>query len=234
MRPAAACKIRQYRFADRTALHQRVGHNADDGSPRLRLAGIEDSDLMTDRALIAPMFPRKTRIHNCDRLFRVDIVDGEIAAFENFQPKRREIIVRDRFEISARPVAIGQIILSVNFVLAASRQMSCESDRSCAADSNWGLARKSRTARLKNSRRRIFGWIGAFHQGHPRGIDRRFHRSRSRASLISDRFDFERRRNQKRCGQSDLPDHEHARDDVDHPTGIPAAAFLHDLRCIAS
>src|SRR5262249_60221234 len=101
-------------------LHQGVRHDADNGSPRLRLTGIKDSDLVTNRALVAPIFSGKTRIHNCHRWFRIDIVDGEITAFENFQTKRREIIARDRFEVSARAIPVGEIILTVDFILPLS------------------------------------------------------------------------------------------------------------------
>ena len=100
-------------------LHQRVRHHADDSAPRLGLAGIENPDLMTKGALIAPMLARKTRVHDRDRVFRIRVVDSEIAAFKDFQPERAEIIVRDRLVISARSVTINQIILSVHFVLAA-------------------------------------------------------------------------------------------------------------------
>ena len=57
------------------SLHQRVGDNADDGAPRLRLRGIEDADLMPERALVAPIFARKAGVHDRDRLFRVAIVE---------------------------------------------------------------------------------------------------------------------------------------------------------------
>src|SRR4029453_13396301 len=80
-------------FLIERTLHQRVRHDADNSSPRLRLTGIEDSDLVTNRALVAPILSGKTRIHNCHRLLRIYIVDGEITAFENFQTKRREIII---------------------------------------------------------------------------------------------------------------------------------------------
>ena len=68
-------------------LHQRVGHNADDGAPRLRLRRIENPDLMSERALVAPIFARKTRIHDRDRLFRVAVFEGEIAPLENLQTR---------------------------------------------------------------------------------------------------------------------------------------------------
>ena len=57
-------------------LHQRVRHDADDGSPRLLLAGIEDAHLMSERALVAPMFSGEARIHDRDRLLRVGVVDA--------------------------------------------------------------------------------------------------------------------------------------------------------------
>jgi hypothetical protein len=63
------------------SLHQSVRDDADDRSPGLRFAGIENPDLMTECALIAPIFSRKTRVHDCDRLLRIVVVDGEIASF---------------------------------------------------------------------------------------------------------------------------------------------------------
>ena len=40
------------------------------------LAGIEDADLMPERALVAPVFARKARVHDRDRLFRIGVVDA--------------------------------------------------------------------------------------------------------------------------------------------------------------
>ena len=74
-------------------LHQRVRNQTDNRPPRLRLTGIENPDLVTERTLVAPILSCKTRIHDCDRLLRVGVIDCEIA--------------------------VGQIILSVHFVLAA-------------------------------------------------------------------------------------------------------------------
>ena len=48
---------------------------------------IETSDLTPERTLVAKIFPRKTGVHDRDRLFLVGIFDSEIAAFENLQPE---------------------------------------------------------------------------------------------------------------------------------------------------
>src|SRR5437870_2173980 len=60
-----------------------VGVVPDNGSPRLRLSGIEDSDLVTNCALIAPVLSGKARVHDRHRLFRIRVFDSEIAAFQN-------------------------------------------------------------------------------------------------------------------------------------------------------
>src|SRR5437764_1324104 len=49
-------------------LHQRVWDDTDDGSPRLWVARIEDSNPMTDRAFTAIMFSRKTGVYHRDWL----------------------------------------------------------------------------------------------------------------------------------------------------------------------
>src|SRR5262249_42757245 len=56
-------------------LHQSVGNDAYDHSPRLRLTRVENADLMSERALIAQMLPRKTCVHDRDRLLCVRIID---------------------------------------------------------------------------------------------------------------------------------------------------------------
>ena len=94
----------------------------------LRLSRIENANLVTNRALIPPIFSGKTRVHDRDRLFRIGIIEREIAAFQNFQAERGKITVRDVFKVSARTIAIGQIILSVDLILAGRRKMSSESD----------------------------------------------------------------------------------------------------------
>ena len=85
--------------------------------------------------------------------------------------------------------------------------MSFGSDLLIAADSNWEFVRSARTARWKNSRRNLH-LVRAFHQSHARAVNRIFVVPVVQLHLISDRFDFERRGNQKRCGQRDLSDHE--------------------------
>src|SRR5438477_9076329 len=100
------------------SLHQRVRHHADDRAPRLRFAGIENSNLMAERALIAPIFSDKARVYDRDRLFRVRVINCKIAAFQNLETERGKIIVRDRFEIPARSIAVSQIILPVYLVLS--------------------------------------------------------------------------------------------------------------------
>ena len=57
-------------------LHQRVGDDADNGAPRLRLRRIEHTDLMPERALVAPIFARKAGVHDRHRLFRIAIFEG--------------------------------------------------------------------------------------------------------------------------------------------------------------
>src|SRR5207237_8305907 len=65
------------------ALHQRVGHDTHDGAPRLFFAGIENAHLVAKRTFVAPMFPGKARVHDRHRLFRVTVVDREIAPLTN-------------------------------------------------------------------------------------------------------------------------------------------------------
>jgi len=54
-----------------------------------------------------------------DRLLRVGIIKCEIASFQNFQPERRKIVIRHGFKVPPGPIAVGEIILTVDFVLAA-------------------------------------------------------------------------------------------------------------------
>jgi len=68
-------------------LHQSLGNNAYYRSPRLRLAWVEDSDLMSQRALVAPMLPRKTCIHDRNRLLCVAVISRKIAPFQIFSPR---------------------------------------------------------------------------------------------------------------------------------------------------
>ena len=72
------------------------------------------------------MLARKTRVHNRDRLFCVGIVHREIAAFQNLQPECRKIVIGYGFKVSAGPIAVGKVILTVNFVLAAAGKRHSE------------------------------------------------------------------------------------------------------------
>src|SRR4029434_2969258 len=64
-------------------LHQSVRNDTYDRSPRLWLTWVENSDLMSERALIAPVLTGKTRIHDRDRLLCVAIISRKIAPFQN-------------------------------------------------------------------------------------------------------------------------------------------------------
>jgi len=73
-------------FAVKRSLHQSVGNDADDRTPGLRLRLIVYPDLMSKRTLVAPIFAREARVYNRHRLFRVAVIDSEIASLENLQP----------------------------------------------------------------------------------------------------------------------------------------------------
>ena len=89
------------------SLHQQIWNHTDNGAPRLRVARIENPDLVTERASIAPIFSRETRVHDRDRLLRIAVIDCKIAAFENLQAEGREIIVGNGFKVTTRAIAIG-------------------------------------------------------------------------------------------------------------------------------
>src|SRR5205823_3155202 len=98
-------------------LHQRVWDDADDGSPRLWVARIENSNPVTDRAFTTIIFSRKTGVYQRDWLFCVGVINGEVAAFQDFQTEGGKIIVRDRFKVAPRPIAVGHILLAVHLKL---------------------------------------------------------------------------------------------------------------------
>src|SRR5438067_8327734 len=108
------------------SLHQRVRDYADDCPPGVRPSGIKNANLMTNRALIPPIFSGKTRVHQCHPLFGIGIIEREIPTFQNLQPECGEIIIGDVFKVSARTIAIAQIILSVYLELAAGRKCHSE------------------------------------------------------------------------------------------------------------
>jgi hypothetical protein len=74
-------KADRVRLLIERSLHQSVGNDTHDGSPRCRFTRVKNTDLMPDRALICPMLPRKARVHYRDRLFCVGIINREIAPF---------------------------------------------------------------------------------------------------------------------------------------------------------
>src|SRR5438105_2284010 len=81
---------------------------------------------MSERTLVTPVFSGEARVNDRDRLLGVAVLDGEIAAFAKLESERGEVTVGDRFEIPARTIAIGQIILAVDFILAAGREGHAE------------------------------------------------------------------------------------------------------------
>ena len=111
-------KTRRLGLLVERSLHQRVGHYADNRSPWLRLSWVENADLMAKRALVAPVLSGKARVHDRDRLLGIDVVDRKIAAFVDLQPERVKVIIGNGFIVTARTVAVGQIILAVHFILA--------------------------------------------------------------------------------------------------------------------
>ena len=64
--------------------------------------------------------------HNRDRLFRIVIVDREIAALQNFQSDRRKVTVGNELKVALRPVAIGDVSLAIDFVLAEAAEGHAE------------------------------------------------------------------------------------------------------------
>ena len=187
---------------------------------------------MPERALIAPMFAREARVHDRDRLLRVAVVDREIAAFMNLETERGEVAVGDGFEIAARTIAIGQIILAIDFVLPAGREGHAE-----AIGHGRGFELRIGAQRANGAREkfaaRVFGRIRAFHQGEARGIKAILVVAVIELRLVADRFDLQRRGDEQRGGQRNLSDHEHAGDDIDETAAIAAPAFFHHFSRIA-
>ena len=100
------------------SLHQRFGHNADDGAPLLRLSRIEDSNPAAERAVVTKIFLRETGAHDRDRLFRIDVINGEVASLQNLQAHGRKVSVRDKLEVALRPVSVGHVTFAIDFILA--------------------------------------------------------------------------------------------------------------------
>ena len=197
------------------------------------LRGIEDAHLVAERALVAPMFAREAGVHDRDRLFRVAVVDGEIAAFENLQSERGEVAVGDGFGVALRPIAIGHVALPIDFVLAEVGEGHAETiGHRRAFESRIGA--QGAHGALEEFAARFFGRIIAFEQGHARGVNAVFVVAVVELGLIADRFDLQGRGDEQRGGHRDLPDHEDARDDVDEPAAVAAPAFFHHFGGISA
>ena len=146
------------------ALHQRVGHDADDRAPRLRLRRIEMPHLVAERALLPQYFARETGVDDRDRLFRVAIVEGEIAALQNLQAEGVEIAVRDRFGVALAAGRDQSHSSDHRLRTGRSWRRSCGNDRSSPRSQRPGWREAQRTARLKKSAFRVVGRIIAFEQ----------------------------------------------------------------------
>jgi len=66
------------------SLHERVGHHADDGTPRLWLSGVEGANAAANRAFLAKPSFREAGVDDCHRLLRVGVIKHEVAAFQDF------------------------------------------------------------------------------------------------------------------------------------------------------
>src|SRR5437762_2483991 len=77
------------------SLHQRVWNHSNDSAPWLWLRGIIDPNAAAEWAFITPIFLRKTRAYDCNRLFCIGVIDREIAPFENSQADSCEIAIRN-------------------------------------------------------------------------------------------------------------------------------------------
>ena len=83
-------KARVISLLIKRSLHQRFGNNTNDGTPRLRLGGIKYPHTATQRIVVSKIFLREARGDDRDGLFRVVIIDREVAALKNFQSDRRK------------------------------------------------------------------------------------------------------------------------------------------------
>ena len=165
--------------------------------------------------------------------FASRVVDGEIAAFANLEPEGGEVVVGDGFEVAGGTIAIGQIILAIDFVLPVRREGHAE-----AIGHGGGfelrIGAQGANGALEKLAAGVFARIRALHQGEARGIEAGVVVAIVEFRLVTDRFDLQRRRDQERRGQRDLRDDEHARDDIDQAAAIAAAALFHHLSRIAS
>src|SRR5204862_6476147 len=104
------------------SLHQGIGHYPDNRSPWAWLDWIVNSDTTPYCSFATEILVRETGVHNCDRLFLVAVFNGEVAPFEHLQPESCKVVVRDRFPVALRPVAIREVVLSVDLVFTEVRE----------------------------------------------------------------------------------------------------------------
>ena len=144
---------------------------------------------MTDRAFTAIIFSRKTGVYQRDCLFCVGVINGEVATFQDFQAERGKIVVRYRFEVAARPIAVGHIFFAVHFKLP----LGIEGHTKAATH---GRRIKSRViaqrphGTTEKFTPRIRIRIGALHQTHACGVDRVLVIAIREIELIADRLDL--------------------------------------------
>src|SRR5262249_49201526 len=146
-------------------LHESIRNHADNGPPRLRFTGIINPNASPDRAFVAPIFSRETGIDDRHRLFGVRIINSEVTAFQYLQPERPKIIVRNEFVVSARSIAVLEIVLAVHLVLT----LAIKGHPKTAAQSDRIELRIGPQDTQRATKKFLSGiqcWICAFHQGH--------------------------------------------------------------------
>ena len=149
-------------------LHQRVGNDADDRAPGLRLAGLKMRTRRPSGISLPQYFcanwrsrSRPAVSHRCRR--------REIATLENLQSHGGEVAVRDRFRVALRAVAIGYVSLAIDFVLTETPKVMRKRSL-IAASSNRIGAQRANGADEKFAAR-IFGRIIALQKGHARAVN---------------------------------------------------------------
>ena len=214
-------------------LHKRVRDDADDGAPIFLFRRIELPNASPERAFVPEIFARETEIDDRDRLPGVTVFDREIAAFEHLQTEGGEIAIRDRLGVSTRPVALGHVIFSIDFVLAEVGESHAEPrghGRALELRSSAQGAQSANEELLARFRGRVI----AFEQSHPRGVNAALVVAVIDRGLVADRFYLEGGRDQERGGERDLADDENAGERVDQTAAVAAPAFFHDFGRISA
>ena len=215
------------------ALHERIRHHAHNRAPRLRLGRIEEPNSFSQRTLVPIIFPGETGVHHRHRLSGIVIVDGEIAALQDFQADGGKITVGDKFKIALRPVAIGHVAFTVHFILTESAEGHAKTAGHRRAVEG-GIAAQRAQRADEELLASFCGRIIALHQTHSRGVNAVLVVAIVERCLITDRFDLKRTGDQKRGRQRNLCDDQNARNDIDQSAAISAPAFFHHLRGIGA